>query len=96
MRKKTTRSNYRPPNRSEKILAVIGLLVVGSLLFTALAPSFTLNVQPPTQALINVTVLVVDTPTATSTSTATSTPTATSGTPATATPGQAPPPAATP
>ena len=94
MRRKTTRSNYRPPSRSEIILAVIGLLVVGSLLFSALVPSFTLNVHPPTQALIDVTVLVVDTPTATST--ATSTPVATSGTPATATPGQAPPPAVTP
>lgn len=94
MRKKTTRSNYRPPNRSEKILAAVGLLVVGSLLFSALVPSLTVDVQPPTQALINVTVLVIDTSTATSTATAT--PLATSGTPATATPGQAPPPAVTP
>ncbi len=92
MRKKTVKSNYRPPNRSERILAIIGILVVGSLLFTALAPNFVTVVSPPTVPGITAITLIVSTPT----STATATPVATSGTPATATPGQAPPPAATP
>lgn len=91
MRKKTVKSNYRPPNRSEIILGVVGLLVVVSLLFSAIAPSFVNQGSnaPPTLPPVTVVTLVVSTPT----STATSTPS--SGTPETATPGQAPAPGTT-
>jgi len=91
MRKKTVKSNYRPPNRSEVILGVVGLLVVISLLFSAIAPSFMNQVVPPTlPPPVTFITVVVSTPTTTPT------PTPSAGTLATSTPGQAPPPVATP
>ena len=86
----THKSNYRPPTRSEKILAVIVLLVVGSLIFSAIAPNFTVDVPSPTVPPVTYITLVPATPTATLT------PVPTSSTPLFPTPGQAPVPNVTP
>jgi hypothetical protein len=86
----TSKSNYRPPNRNEKILAIVGLLVVGSLIFTAVAPNFVVKVPTPTEPPVTYITLVANPPTATVT------PEPTSGTPQPPTPGQAPAPNVTP
>jgi hypothetical protein len=90
MRRKASKSNYRPPNRSEKILAIVGLLVVGSLMFTAIAPNLSVKVDLPTEPPVTYIILTPNAPTETAT------PVATSGTPSTPTPGQAPLPEVTP
>lgn len=93
MRKKTVKSsNYRPPSRSEIILALVGLFVVISLLISAIAPSFGTqsSSSPPTTVPITIITQIVSTPTNAPA------PTVVSGTPVTSTPGQAPAPGATP
>jgi len=91
MRKKNSpKSNYRPPTRSEKILAIVGLLVVGSLIFSAIAPNFGTSVLVPTDLPTAIIFLPTDTPTATATSVIAD------GTPLPPTPGQAPAPNVTP
>jgi hypothetical protein len=84
MSKKSSKSGYRSPTRSEKILAFIGLVVIISMLLSALAlGDQTLPVQPTSPPITLA--VATDTPSV-------PTPTATSSSPASPTPGQAPAP----